>query len=88
MDANSLPSFERNATHLVRAAAAAPALAILLALIIVTTPAAQAQAFKVIYSFTGGADGAHPSRRSSCQYSVASSVPDQLQEFLVHSRVG
>ena len=35
-------------------------MAILFALIIVATPAAQAQTFTVLYNFTGGADGAYP----------------------------
>jgi len=37
------------------------ALSILAALTVVTSPAAQAQTFNVLYNFTGGQDGAHPS---------------------------
>jgi len=43
-----------------RAATAALAMAIVFALTVVLTQAAQAQTFKVIYAFTGGADGAWP----------------------------
>ena len=59
MNANSLPSFEKISTHLARTAAAALAMAILLALIIIATPAAQAQTYQVIHSFQG-ADGSNP----------------------------
>jgi uncharacterized repeat protein (TIGR03803 family) len=44
-----------------RAARAALALAVVLAPAIVATPSASAQSFSVIYSFTGGSDGANPS---------------------------
>ncbi len=59
MKANSVLSFQEDSTHLAQTAAAALALAILLALIIVATPAASAQTYKVLYNFTGGADGAN-----------------------------
>jgi uncharacterized repeat protein (TIGR03803 family) len=42
------------------ATTAALALAVLFALTVVTTDAAQAQSFKVLYTFTGGPDGAQP----------------------------
>src|SRR5208283_2047980 len=42
------------------ATTAALALAIVFALTIVTTDAAHAQSFQVIYTFTGGPDGAQP----------------------------
>ena len=60
MNANSLRGFEKNSTHLARTAAAALALAIVFAFTMIATPAAQAQTFKVIHTFTGGADGGFP----------------------------
>lgn len=46
-----------------RAATLALAIVFVLALILIFTQPAQAQAFKVLYSFTGGADGANPGGR-------------------------
>ncbi len=60
MNSSPLPSFEKTSTHLARTAAATLALAVLVALAIFATPAAQAQTFTVIHTFTYGADGAYP----------------------------
>ena len=46
-----------------RAATAALATAIVFALAVVLSPAAQAQTYKVLYNFTGGQDGGNPLRR-------------------------
>jgi len=59
MSAESLRIFPEFSTILARTAAAALSLAILFALTIVAT-SAQAQTYKVIHSFTDGADGANP----------------------------
>jgi uncharacterized repeat protein (TIGR03803 family) len=59
MNANFLRSSEKASTHLARTAAAALALALLVALMIVATPAAQAQTFQVIHTFNF-VDGSDP----------------------------
>jgi len=59
MNANSLPSFKAS-THLMRTATVFLSLAMMSALAVVATPAAQAQTYTVIHAFTGGADGQNP----------------------------
>ncbi len=57
------PTFLRNvniSSHRFGRTAAAVSLAIVFALAIVATPAAQAQTYTVIHNFTGGADGSNP----------------------------
>jgi len=60
MNARSLWSLEKPSVDFAQTAATALALAMAFALAIVAIPAAQAQTYKVLYSFTGGADGAQP----------------------------
>ncbi len=54
------PKQSRNLIFNLSLGAATAALAIAFLLIVVATPTAQAQTFKVIHNFTGGQDGANP----------------------------
>ncbi len=57
---NSLRNFKNSPQLVARIGAVALAFAIVFALAIVATPAAQAQTYQVIHSFSGGADGGNP----------------------------
>jgi uncharacterized repeat protein (TIGR03803 family) len=59
MNLGSVPKCKKSSC-LAETVAAAFALAMVFALAIVATPAVQAQTYKVIYNFTGGADGGSP----------------------------